>query len=259
MGMKEEITQSYSEEVWKDFFELARMLQSGSNHSFENEELLYSSLSVRGSKLRNESFERMEYLGDSIYGALVGLILFDKYPTFSPKELTNYRSKVARNSYIAKLSERLLLDKIAGVFQTGNLSEGQKADLFEAYIGAVFKDTGSDFERTKGIVASIIDWDEVAKEVVGQPWKDTDAKGFLITQVQKQYGSNAQLDYKIEHLGPQNAQEFVATIEIRSKDKSEVIERPGISSERCTSKKAAEKDCAMKLLELWKMEGKIVE
>jgi len=259
MGSKEKIIQAYDQIIWEKFFALARDIQTQNDYNFENEELMFSALSVRGSKLSSEEFERLEYLGDSIYGALVGLILFNKFKQFSPKELTNYRSKVAQNSYLSKLSSKLSLERIGSILQIGDLSDGQLADLFEAYVGAIFRDTGSDFNKTMDIISSMIDFDELSEQVSDKPWKDRDVKGYLINQIQKQYGNKFKPLYSLEQSGPQNAPDFVGTLAIQNIDTGEILEKPRIISGKNNSKKNAEKECALNLLLQWEKEGKLIE
>jgi len=91
--------------------------------------------------------ERLEFLGDAILDFLVGEYLYKKFPEMLEGELSKTRAKFvcaeanAEYSKILKLNEALLLGK-GEAAQGGDAKPSVLADLFEAFLGAVYLDLG---------------------------------------------------------------------------------------------------------------------
>lgn len=85
----------------------------------------------------NES-ERLEYLGDSFLGAVVGEYLYDHYQDQQEGFLTKLRTKIVRSDQLVKFSLMLQLDK--HVCESARCSPKLLEDAFEVLIGAIVKD-----------------------------------------------------------------------------------------------------------------------
>ena len=96
-----------------------------------------------------DSYERLEFLGDSALGLAITLELYKRYPDLAEGELTKLRSSLVRRMTLARVARRLELG------QHLNLGKGEEstggrdrdsnlADAFEALVGAVFLDNGFD-------------------------------------------------------------------------------------------------------------------
>lgn len=120
-----------------------------------------------------ESYERLEFLGDSVLGFIVTEDLFLRFPGRSEGELTILRSAVVRTETLAKASQRL---EVGGwiVMGRGEAAAGGRerhpilAGVFEAIIGAIFLDQGLDAARQ--FVMRVLA-DELADASIG-PIKD---------------------------------------------------------------------------------------
>lgn len=95
------------------------------------------------------SNERLEFLGDSLLNLFVGEILFEKYPDKNEGELSKLRGSLVNEAMLAKLAlclnleDNLFLGK--GEYKNhGHLKESILADAFEAFLAAVYIDSGSD-------------------------------------------------------------------------------------------------------------------
>lgn len=91
--------------------------------------------------------ERLEFLGDSILGFIVSEYLFERFPSSSEGDLTNFRSALVNASSLASVSgelglgEHLLLSK--GEEATGGRQRQYLlANTFEAFLGALYLDLG---------------------------------------------------------------------------------------------------------------------
>jgi ribonuclease-3 len=105
-----------------------------------------------------ESFETLEFLGDSVLGFLVTKILFDKYENNQEGFLTKARTKLVRGSTLAKIAKGLSLDSWILMDEKAerngwNQNEKVLEDAFEALVGAMYLDLG--LLHTKKFVTEI--------------------------------------------------------------------------------------------------------
>lgn len=66
--------------------------------------------------------------------------IFDKFPKYQPWDLTKLRRKLVTNNFFSFFSDLYgLFDKLRG---SRTLHPKRKADVFEAYIGALYRESG---------------------------------------------------------------------------------------------------------------------
>ncbi|MFT4603373.1 MAG: ribonuclease-3 [Rhodothermales bacterium] len=100
-----------------------------------------------------DSNERLEFLGDAILGAVTAEYLYQNYPNEDEGFLTRLRSKLVNGEALATHGRRLGLDELVVISDNLRLQgQAQKltsvmADSFEALIGALYLDQGSDAAR----------------------------------------------------------------------------------------------------------------
>nr|CAG8472105.1 2933_t:CDS:2 [Entrophospora candida] len=92
--------------------------------------------------------ERLEFLGDSIVSFVVANYLFGRFPHFKEGQLTLLRANLVCKKKLAQFALQLGLDSeirlgVGALRDGGRASEKVLEDAFEAYIGAVFLDSGS--------------------------------------------------------------------------------------------------------------------
>lgn len=89
------------------------------------------------------SYERLEFLGDSVLGTVVSAYLYNEVPTENEGYLTKMRSKIVSRKHLNELGKELnllsLVDKRSSV---NVLSENVHGNVFEALVGAIFLDRG---------------------------------------------------------------------------------------------------------------------
>lgn len=106
-----------------------------------------------------DSYEQLEFLGDAVLDLVVTEILFEKFPDENEGFMTKLRSKVVKGHSLARLSRKL---NLGSVVEVGSRAKGQGieysnsvlADVFEAVIGAYYRDKG--YAKTFKFVANII-------------------------------------------------------------------------------------------------------
>lgn len=116
----------------------------------------------------DDSYERLEFLGDAVLDLIVTEVIFDLFPEKSEGFLTKLRAKLVKGDTLAmyarnlNLSDLMLLgERVKG--QGVEQSKSVLADVFEALVGALYLDLGyeptSDFVRH--IIEQHVDFDQI--------------------------------------------------------------------------------------------------
>ncbi len=100
------------------------------------------------------NYERLEFLGDAVLGAIVAELLYKFFPNKDEGFLTRVRSKVVSRESLNELAIHIGLDK--AVVAKSDISRNKHiyGDVFEAFIGAMFLDQG--FTNTKRFIEKFI-------------------------------------------------------------------------------------------------------
>lgn len=136
-------------------------------YQFQDINLLIRSVTHRSfiheySNEERKSYERLEFLGDSVLGSYTSFILFNIFTDFSEGKLSKLRSALVNEASLAKLGKFLGLDKIVllgkGELQS-QINDSLVCDLFEALLGAITLDDSINktFEVLDRIVKSYED------------------------------------------------------------------------------------------------------
>ncbi len=208
-------------------------LQPG-NISLYRLALSHSSAAKENSSGTKNSYERLEFLGDSVLGAVVAEFLFKKFPYQNEGFLTDIRSRIVNRESLNKVGQKMGLAHI--ISYTGKVNVSHKSlygDVLEALVGAVYLDQG--FVACKRfILDKILDHHFDIEDVVSNT---KNFKSLLIEWTQK---NNHKLDFLItEESGSMHSKEFTATVLV---DDAEVSAGKGTSKKRA-EQAAAEKAC----------------
>lgn len=115
--------------------------------------------------LQDESYECLEFEGDSVLGVCVATYLRKKYPEKKQGFLTDARKELVNNDRIGRLSQQIGLDKFYVISKHNEDSvaiDGRRnikklGDIFEAFIGALWTDCGNRFHIVYAFVTSVIE------------------------------------------------------------------------------------------------------
>lgn len=127
--------------------------------------------------LQEESYERLEYLGDSVLNTSTAFYLFERYPNENEGFLTQMRTKLVNGKMLSKLSIELGLNKYLIISKQLERNDARNykdyaEDVFEAFIGAIRKDMG--YEAAQDWIINIfenyVDFTELVKQ--NQNYKD---------------------------------------------------------------------------------------
>ena len=94
-----------------------------------------------------ESFETLEFIGDSVLGFVITKFLFDRFESKQEGFLTKARTKLVRGETLAGIAKYLSLERYVimdekGLRNNWNTNPKILEDVFEALIGAIYMDLG---------------------------------------------------------------------------------------------------------------------
>lgn len=188
--------------------------------------------------------ERLEFLGDAVLEIVVSEYLYHRYPHMNEGDLTRTRARVVCESSLASFAKELGFGKYVRLGKGEEMTGGRTrasllADVFEAFIGALFLDQGFDVVRQllKELVLTKIDEGWLTRSI--------DAKSQLQEIVQQ--GKIGLLQYRIVDMkGPAHDRQFEAEVYLEDECLGRGMGR---------SKKEAEQNAATTALEKWKKEA----
>jgi len=113
--------------------------------------------------LFDESYERLEHLGDSILGAIVSTYLVKRFPKEQEGFLTDLKKEIVCNEMLGSLSMKIGLDKFYIISKhnedacNGRTNIKKLGDILEAFIGALWTDSGNEFKVVSSFIINLIE------------------------------------------------------------------------------------------------------
>ena len=197
-----------------------------SNIQFYQKAFTHRSMNIRD-KLGNPiNYERLEFLGDAMLGAVVALHLFKEVPKGNEGYLTKMRSKIVSREHLNELGKELnLIDFIESRISQNSFGDNVHGNLFESLVGAIFLDKGyKQCEKYifKTVIIPHVDIELLEGKVISY-------KSLLIEWCQKEKKT---FYYEVyEDTGNDNQKHFSVRLSINDKV---------VAKARATSKKKAE-------------------
>lgn len=222
----------------KDF----EQFEQNIGYQFKNKMLLRTALTHTSYAYENKvkSYERLEYLGDSILEFISSKYLFENFENLTEGEMTKVRAYAVCEDSLYKIalkhnfSDFLYLGKSEKASNTNN-KKTILADSVEAVIAAIYLDSGDISIVQKFILENIKNEIEFASNNVGIK----DYKTFL--QEKLQVNGEVQIKYNIiNEEGPDHNKTFTAEVECDGRKLAVGVGR---------SKKSAEMEAARKAIE----------
>lgn len=192
--------------------------------------------------------ERLEYLGDAVLELAVSEFLFHRDLKMSEGELTRRRARIVCEPSLASFAKELNFGDFVRLGKGEELTGGRirpslLADVFEAFIGALYLDQG--FETARSFLRRVV-FPKINDEWLARM---TDAKSQLQELVQQE--RVGPLEYRIvDTQGPAHDRYFVAEV---------CLDHHCLGQGSGRSKKEAEQQAATQALKLWqsrRTEGK---
>lgn len=213
---------------------------------FHDEKLLkhaftHSSYVNEHRKKPYEDNERLEFLGDAVLELTVSKFLYVKYPMMSEGELTKLRAAIVCEPSLVAFANELSFGQLVLLGKGEEMTGGRErpallADVFEAFIGALYLDKGLE------VVVAFLEQHVFPKIDAGGFSHVMDFKSQLQELVQRD-GTGA-IEYKIlSEKGPAHNREFVSTVLLNGKE---------LGTGKGRSKKEAEQHAAQMALKVLK-------
>ncbi|QRG65540.1 ribonuclease III [Brevibacillus choshinensis] len=215
------------EKIGVRFHDESVLRQAFTHSSYVNEQ--------RGKRIQDN--ERLEFLGDAVLELTVSQFLYKTFPKMSEGEMTKLRAAIVCEPSLVKFAELLNFGDLVLLGKGEELTGGRQrpallADVFEAFVGALYLDQGVDavFTFMEKYVYPRVDKGEFAQV--------TDFKSQLQEFVQQD--NLGDIQYRIvEEKGPAHNREFVSEVLLNNRSL-------GVGSGR--SKKEAEQQAAARAL-----------
>lgn len=112
--------------------------------------------SVTHESVHIDSYEILEFLGDSVIGFIIANYLYKRFPTQNESFLTELKIKIVNSHMLSWLCRCIKLHKLIRINNTKTLNyEKIYEDVFESFIGAFYIE--NDLEHTKQVIIGIIE------------------------------------------------------------------------------------------------------
>lgn len=186
----------------------------------------HRSLNLKSNNGEPLNYERLEFLGDAMLGAVIAAHLFKKVPEGDEGYLTKMRSKVVSREHLNELGRDLdLIRFVKTSVPTQNFGLNIHGNIFEALVGAIYLDKGFSFCEKfiqKRVIKPYVDIEKLEGKI-------TSYKSLLIEWCQK---LKKEFEYIVyEDTGNDTVKHFAVKL---------LIEGDIMAKARATSKKKAE-------------------
>jgi len=127
-----------------DFFKL----QSRLGYFFQDQALLKEALTHRSfCEERDSSYERLEFLGDSVIGLIISQFLYENFPQKTEGDLTKIKASLVSEITLAQVAQFISLGEYIRMSTEEEKAGGREkpsiiSDAYEALVGALFLDGG---------------------------------------------------------------------------------------------------------------------
>lgn len=193
----------------------------------------------------NESYQRLEFLGDAVLQLILTEALYDLFPSDREGLLSRRRSALANGTFLAGLAREIGLETALRLSPSEEASGGRNRDAaledaFEALVGAIYLD--SDIDRARRIVLEI--YGDLTLRLANVEDREN-PKGRLQELIQPIHGNNV-LHYDVLQIeGEDHAREYVVAARLHERQ---------VGTGRGTSKKQAEEAAAREALSVIRRE-----
>lgn len=212
------------------------MLKKILNNELTKIALTHPSYTKENNLTSLESYERLEFFGDSVLKLFTSKLLYNKYPNFSEGELSKIRSILVSDAILAKVAKENGIDKLmilgaAEEKQGGRKRESNIACTLEALFGAYYL-SGHVEDIENFIAENILPF----SDDIDQHFEKYNAKDILQQYTQSK-DKSLPIYKTIDVKGPAHKPKFIVEVEWNGKI---------LATGEGKSKKDAQQNCALK-------------
>ena len=202
----------------------------------KNTQLFIEALTPRSAQLKSNTgyafnYERLEFLGDAMLGAVIADYLYINAPHEREGYLTKMRSKIVSRKNLNKIGNELGLANLIDENIKKNITLGANinGDMFESLVGAIYEDQGFDITKSfiyKTVIIPYVDLNSLETRI-------SRYKSLMLEWSQK---NKIALSFNtLEENNAENTRIFASYLSLDGKE---------VSKGRGTSKKKAEEKAA---------------
>jgi dsRNA-specific ribonuclease len=163
-------------------------------------------------ELRDNSYERLEYLGDRVIKLSISHYLFIRYNNQDEGFMTRLQTKIENKKSLAELAKEIGLDKYFIISRQieqigGRTSEKILEDCFEAFLGALYLDSGFEvcFRLVINILETLIDYSE-------KLYQDCNYKDILLRYYHQNKWGHPKY-FEVHHEGPPHKRKYIMAVQ----------------------------------------------
>lgn len=162
-------------------------------------------------ELQRHSYERLEFLGDSVIKTIIAGYLFKRYPNEDEGFMTNLKIKLENKKNFAFLSKLLGFDKYLLLSSSIETAISRNAnslleDIFEGFVGAMYLENNFDLCNV-----FIINLFETEIDFSGLLFTNDNYKSLLLQYYHKNHWNTPR--YKLQSIeGPSNKRKFIVGV-----------------------------------------------
>lgn len=189
---------------------------------FNNPELLKQAFIHRSyinenKDLGMEHNERLEFLGDAVLELVVTDFLYNEYPELDEGILTAYRSSLVRTESISQAARKMGMNELLLLSKGESRDQGKARDYilantFEAFVGAVYLDSG--YQAAHTVIAQSL-FENIKQVITEGSWKDP--KSLFQEYAQEHFSETPRYEL-ISAIGPDHSKEFVMAVFVGEKE-----------------------------------------
>ena len=182
----------------------------------------------------NKSYERFEFLGDSVLNLIIANFIFNKYKNEEEGHLTRIRTKLVNGKTLSYLAKKIKLNDFIIISKNVETIGGRKndriiEDVFEAFVCAIFLDLG--FKYAEVFIVTLMNT-HLNFDIIEE---DNNFKDILLRQCQKLYQISPEYEL-ITTTGPHHTKTFTSIVIING-----VRHKTGIGKTKKESEQNASK------------------
>jgi dsRNA-specific ribonuclease len=169
--------------------------------------------------LQPNNLERNEWLGDALLDFVITEYIFDKYPEQNEGWCSKLKVKFVNGKQCGYLSKCLGFDRFVMISrqleEIGSRDNYKiQEDVFEAFIGALYLDSGRDMEIVKRFIVNVIESNIDMVELI---MKNTNYKDMLNTYMMDHYNDSPKF-YEISMVHVNMVKQFTYVVKNRDND-----------------------------------------
>jgi ribonuclease-3 len=193
-------------------------LQSRLGYFFQDQALLEEALTHRSfCDERYFSYERLEFLGDSVLGLIISQFLYENFPQKTEGDLTKIKASLVSEITLTQVAQYISLGEYILISKEEEKAGGREkpsiiSDAYEALVGAIFLDGGLSPAR-RMIEKHILS--RFSQIVQNETFRNY--KGELLEYLQAQ-GKRLPRYELLEEEGPDHEKKFTIAVFVKGKE-----------------------------------------